>query len=328
MAEMQPPSARPQFDGMAAFFASDIAPWLAGKEASRRAAVFNFVVLVGSLLLLAGAVLLRGPFGESNPQVAMFIAAAAMALGLWLLNRTRDEIAHGLLDRLSRRMNFAYRGRLDRPDYYDAFRSLKLLPDHNIEAWEDEVKGAYGGADFTIVETRLRYKSAGKNSSTRTVFHGQLLSLGYPRRFLGKTVITRDRGALNRFWKPGREFARVGLASAEFEKAFEAWSTDQVEARDLLDPVVLERFQELERLFKGKNLRAAFSDGALMLAIETGDRLNMGSMFKPLGRPDRVETILKEFDVIFDLIDVLTKRAEGRLDGAISLAALKTPSAH
>ena len=42
--------------------------------------------------------------------------------------------------------------------------------------------------------------------------------------------------------KPGKEYSHVGLASPEFEKAFEAWSTDQVEARELLDPLVLERF--------------------------------------------------------------------------------------
>ena len=66
----------------------------------------------------------------------------------------------------------------------------------------------------------------------------------------------------------------------------------QVEARDLLDPIVLERFQELERLFGGKKLRAAFDDGKIMIAIETGDRLNIGTMFAPLHGPARVEAIL------------------------------------
>ena len=49
--------------------------------------------------------------------------------------------------------------------------------------------------------------------------------------------------------------------------------------------------------------------------MDTGDALNMGSMFEPLERPDRVEAILKEFDLIFDLIDVAVSRVD-KLTGA------------
>ncbi|HOP20618.1 MAG TPA: DUF3137 domain-containing protein, partial [Amphiplicatus sp.] len=186
-----------------------------------------------------------------------------------------------------------------------------------------EVRGAHGGANFVLCEANLKYKSSGKNSSTRTVFHGQLFVIDYPKPFMGETVLKRDIGVFNALAKPGSHFQKVGLVSSEFEKAFEAWSTDQVEARDLLDPIVLERFLELERLFGGKKLRAAFTGGKLLVAIETGDRLNMGSMFKPLESAERVETILKEFDVVFDLIDVLLKRVDKRLDGAFSVDQIR-----
>ena len=101
-----------------------------------------------------------------------------------------------------------------------------------------------------------------------------------------------------------------------------AWSTDQVEARELLDPVVLERFQELERLFEGKGLQAAFTEGKLIIALSTGDRLNMGTMFKPLEGEDRVETIVSELDVIFDLMDVAVKRVDKKMSGAFTIDQL------
>jgi hypothetical protein len=47
-------------------------------------------------------------------------------------------------------------------------------------------------------------------------------------------------------------------------------------------------------------------------------------MFRPLENKGRVETILSEFDVIFDLIDVLLKRAEKPLASAFSLADVKS----
>ena len=171
-------------------------------------------------------------------------------------------------------------------------------------------------------EAHLKYKSSGKNSSTRTVFHGQLLVIDYHKKFLGETVVRRDAGIFNRLGKPGKEFQRIGIVSPKFEKIFEAWSTDQVEARELLDPIVLERFEELDRLFDGAKLRAAFTGGILCLAMESGDKLNMGSMFAPLEGPERINRILHEFDLIFDLIDVLFKQV-GRMDGAFSVESVR-----
>ncbi|NWG71197.1 MAG: DUF3137 domain-containing protein [Parvularculaceae bacterium] len=313
----------PEFSAMGAFYGAEIAPYLAAKERDRRAAVLNVAILVAGLSALAIAVLLFGPFGPSNVQAAIMIALAAAVVGTLIIDRTRNDIAHGLLERIAGRLGFDYRSRFPRPEYCEKFSGLKLLPAFNRETWEDEVRGVRDGSRFVMCEAHLKYKTSGKNSSTRTVFHGQLLMLDYPRRFFGRTVVVRDSGILNALMKPGRDFQRVGLASAEFEKAFEAWSTDQVEARELLDPLVLERFQELERLFKGKKLRAAFSDGQLLIALEAGDRLNMGSMFKPLADPARVEVILSEFGVVFDLMDAATKPVEGRMTGAFSLGAVR-----
>jgi hypothetical protein len=317
------PSGRAEFDGFDGYYAASIAPYLAEKEKERAAAVTNVLILGGATAALSLAFAFFGPFGDANFHAAAFLGFGGAALAMWLLNRARADITHGLLYRIAGQLGFAYTGKLDRPAYYDDFRRLKLLPNHNREEWEDEVSGAYEGNNFVLCEAHLKMKSSGKNSSVRTVFHGQLLIIDYPKRFLGSTVLLRDAGMLNALGKPGKYYSRVGLASPEFEQAFEAWSTDQVEARDLLDPIVLERFQELERLCGGKKLRAAFNGGRILIAIETGDRLNIGTMFAPLHGAERVETILAEFDAVFDLIDIVLKRLDGRIDGAFSVAHVK-----
>lgn len=318
-----PPSGRSEFEGFAAYYDAEIAPFLREKEAERQAAATNYIILIGAIGLLAAAVFFFAPLGGANLHLSMFIGMAGVAAATWLLNRTRSDITHGLLERVCAKFGFAYSLSPGRPPEYDSFRSLGLVPTHNLEAWEDEVKGAHAGAAFTLCEAHLKYKSSGKNSSTRTVFHGQLIVIDYPRRFLGTTVLKRDRGVFNALTRPGRAFTRVGLAAPEFEKAFEAWSTDQVEARDLLEPIKLERFQALERMYGGKELRAAFTDGKLLIAVKTGDRMNMGSMFKSLENPRRVENLLQEFDAVFDLIDVLLTRVEGRLDAALSVGDVR-----
>jgi len=70
-------------------------------------------------------------------------------------------------------------------------------------------------------------------------------------------------------------------------------------------------------------VQAAFVNGRLIMTVQTGDRLNMGSMFKSIEGKERIENIIKEFDIIFDLMDLAIKPAEGRLTGAISLDQLK-----
>ena len=316
---IESPSKRKEFQGLSDFYDVKAAPWLRAREKKRKRAVRAFfLILVLSAVIAVGAYL-----GGLHEHVALIAFGLGAAIAGAVLARARADISGGLLSLVCEHLGFAYRAKLSRPAYYAAFDRLRLMPNFNREGWEDEVRGARGGADFVLCEAHLKYKTSGKNSSTRTVFHGQLVVIDYHETFLGETVIKRDRGVFNRLMKPGGRFQRVGLASPKFEKIFEAWSTDQVEARTLLDPVVLERFEELDRIFDGAKLRAAFSGGKLYVAMETGDKLNMGTMFQNLESPERVETIMKEFDLIFDLIDVLLKRIDGRLDGAFSVEAVR-----
>jgi hypothetical protein len=317
------PSDRAVFRGFEAYFDDVIAPYLAEKERDRVEAVAKSLIAGAAAAALAMAVAAFAPFGSANIQFAVIIGCAGVFGAAWIVDRARADITHGLLEKIAGELGFRYSGEMERPPYYDRFRRLKLLPGHNREKWEDEVRGEHAGNPFLLCEAHLKVKSSGKNSSARTVFHGQLFVIDYAKRSLGTTVVLRDGGLLNAIMKPGPEFQRVGLASPAFERAFEAWSTDQVEARDLLDPVVLERFQELERLYNGKKLRAAFDDGKLLIAIETGDRFNIGTMFAPINGADRVNAILKEFDVVFDLVDVVLKRVEQPTGGAFTLADVK-----
>lgn len=317
------PSEREEFADFPGFYESDIAHYLRAKEDARQIAITHAGLIAIAAAVAVGAVFIMGPFGEANLQVAAIVGMIALAIAVWRINKTRSDITHGLLERVCGKLGYAYRRDMGRPDYFSSFDRLKLMPNFNRESWEDEVRGARHGADFVFCEAHLKYKSGGKNSSTRTVFHGMMMVIDYHKKFLGETVIRRDKGFFNRFGKPGDNFQKVGIASLKFEKIFEAWSTDQVEARELLDPVVLERFEELERLFDGAKLRAAFSGGKLYLALETGDKLNMGSMFAPLEGPARVEKILQEFDIIYDLIDVLIKQLDARIDSAFSVEAVR-----
>ena len=59
------------------------------------------------------------------------------------------------------------------------------------------------------------------------------------KKFKGQTIVIKDRGWLNKLTH-FKNLQRVGLESPEFEKAYEVYSEDQIEARYLLTAVMLE----------------------------------------------------------------------------------------
>ena len=103
-----------------------------------------------------------------------------------------------------------------------------------------------------------------------------------PRLFLDCDGVLADfdAGALNFFKKLGQmgKTQRVKLEGPVFEKAFEVYSTDQVEARFILTPDFMERLIGLERTFKGRQVRCAFSGGCMYLCCEGKNLLEPGSM--------------------------------------------------
>lgn len=145
--------------------------------------------------------------------------------------------------------------------------------------------------------------------------------IDYPKRFLGRTVVQCDMGPLNDLMKPAKIFSSASdWPRPSSKKRSKHGRRTRSKRADLLDPIVLGRFQELERLFGGEKRRAAFDDARLLLAVETGDRLDMGTMFAPLEGTGRVAAILKDFDLIFDLVDAPPRRVEGPIAGVFSAA--------
>jgi len=316
-------SERPVLENFDDHYEHHIFPYLQDREGSRRSAVVKFLTICVGAVIVAAMIFFLGPFGGGNIQAAFFALIVGGGTASWQLKRAGDDISHGLFRLIADFFGFSYAQKIATPGYVPVFQKFKLLPRFDQAEFEDEICGIHEKISFTLCEGHLKRRSQGKNRSMKTVFHGQLLLIDYEKRFRGETVLLRDAGIFNRFGRPDKRFQQVGLASSAFEKIYEAWSTDQVEARDILDPLVLERFEELDRLFSGAKLAAAFAGGQVMITLSVGDKLNMGSMFESLTTPKRVKKIIEEFDLIFDLIDVLTKRVDGKLNTSFAIGDVR-----
>ena len=70
----------------------------------------------------------------------------------------------------------------------------------------------------------------------------------------------------------------------------------------------MQKLVDLEASVDGKNIRFAFFDSQLFIAIETGNRYEAGSMMQSLMDPGRTQKILNEIGAIYDVIDGVMKR--------------------
>ncbi len=269
----------------------------------------------GAALGIAGA--LGGFFGLGLPIVGILgIGAgfAVIAMGRVPLGRLQAQ-SKGLLvrpvaEKLGLEFDEAPGERADLSEHH----RLGLLPAHDRSRFEDRLSGARRGVDFEFFEAELtRRKTETRNgrTSTRyvTVFEGQCLRFDFHKRFFGETLVTRDAGFFNRFGGK-RGMDRASLEDPEFEKAFEVYTTDQVEARFLLTPDMMAKLLELERAFQGKGVRCAFSGEQMLVALEGDNLFETGSLFTPLDDPARLRTILEDFSAIFALIDTVSARRD------------------
>ena len=84
-------------------------------------------------------------------------------------------------------------------------------------------------------------------------------------------------------------FEEVKLEDPCFDKKFNVYSSDQIEARCLITPSFMERFQNLKTAFKSNKIKCSFYDTKMMIAISTKENLfEIGSLFKNLENPNYI----------------------------------------
>lgn len=297
-------------------------PWLEGLEKERKQAVKSFLLwLVIAIALGLGGLAIGGAMGGDDNAIPVIIglilAVLALAAGHSKLDKLRKRVKEELNTAIAEACGMAYSVRPYSPARFSTFRQYDLLPVFNRKHFEDHFSGEVDGCDFELYEAHLEQRRRSKNRTYYvTVFRGVLMRITFPRKVEGVTVITRDQGWLNSLQKLSRSFGstkleRIGLVDPRFEKAFEVYGNDQVLARYMLTPSFMERLLDLEKALKGKRVRAMFDEhsgkGELLIAAETGNLFEVGSMWKPLADQGRIKTIIDELSLVTGLVKMLVE---------------------
>jgi hypothetical protein len=232
-------------------------------------------------------------------MLIIFTMVGAGVIGYLPLAGVAKRAKVSVLEALCGPLGISYSASAPDPASFPTCRTLHLLPGYTDKAFQDFFAGRRGQVDFDLCGACL-HEGSGKNR--HVVFQGQLFRLVTPRRLGSTTVVLRNSGWLNRFECPSG-LKPVGLEDPNFNKAFAVFGGDQVEAREILTPTFMQRLNDLEAAYAGHHIRCAFTESELLIALEAPNRFEIGNMFSSLVERGRVETIARNLDEVFKLID-------------------------
>lgn len=188
------------------------------------------------------------------------------------------------------------------------YSSIPMFPEFNCEPQVDDcIVGNYKGLSVEIEELCLEYKYRSRNRShTRTVFSGLLLS--FPQlKTTNIVTISKNR----RFGYIVGHGNRVTLEDVEYEKKYETFSVDQIEARYMMTPTLMEKMKKLAE--KDIIVAICFYAGMVYLAVATGKNMFEPPFFKSSVDVRSYKELITQLREIVGIIDILGMDKKSKL---------------
>lgn len=314
--------ARPDVDTL---LAGPLGAWLGEQALARRQAKmlaakrWSTAALFG-LPFLAFIWVLMPFFFQFNLVLTFLVVGGGYAWGNAPRRKAIKSVKIGINEAIASALELDYAHDVDPGGAFELARRYDLLPHFDRSKFEDLWHGEIDGRSFALHEAELKQKrGSGKNRRYVTVFKGAVMNFDFAREFHGTTLVERAGQHLS-FLRlgarkdsvtfEGHQLDYVDLVHPDFEDDFCVYSDDQVEARYLVHPEYVERLMAVQHAFEGKNIRALFSGGDLVVAIETGDMFESGSIE---ARDDRfrIEQTVEQFASLADLAQSLNEPERG-----------------
>ena len=176
----------------------------------------------------------------------------------------------------------------------------------------DQIHGRHNGVPFIMCELWVDHKRnfSDEKDGPDSVFSGQFFVARFNKKFSSPVYIKPKKG----FWSTGGPSGytsfvgdKVKLEDPEFMEMFEVHAEDQVEARYILTPTVMERIKELAKRTKGE-FYIAFNNNKITVANNSNSsNFSTGGYFSSLTKDDNkllvdfYKNICDQFTIIDDL---------------------------
>jgi hypothetical protein len=306
---------------------SGLGDWLAGQAEMRASAkqqatsrwVWGAAILMPVLAFVWFSPLKETPF-------AMILTMAGIGGAAWWgyrpIGAAKQAIKVGINSAIAASYGLAYEHEVEPGPEFEAARTYGLLPYYERKACEDRWHGTLEGHGFDLYEAHLEEeRGSGKNRRWVTVFRGPLIRMRFGRAFHSTTLL--ERAGKHRSWLglggasdhvsfDGHRLDRVDQVHPAFAESFSLYSDDQVEARVLVHPSYVEHLLRLESAFEARELRALFTRGEVIIAIEAGNLFESGGMDADADR-EKAAKAARQFGAMAGLALAINQNERGRV---------------
>jgi len=192
------------------------------------------------------------------------------------------------------------------------FENSKIFM-RNIDRYrgDDLVVGNIGKTEVRFSELNALYETKDKEGTKYvSLFKGIFFIADFNKDFVGETIVLPDT-AEKLFGKLGTMFQKmnisrpdlVKLENPDFEKAFVVYGTDQVEARYILTPALMERIMDFQK--KSGKIYLSFLHSKVYIAISLSKNLFEPPLFKSMLNYKLVEDYFKYLMLIVNIVEDL-----------------------
>lgn len=257
----------------------------------------------------------------------LFLAAAiaggiTLIIGFYILNKAaqnfneyrhefKQKVIAAALKSIDNSLELQYETGLSERNFINSALFTQRPDRYNSQ---DQVFGTAGNTKFSFSEVHAEYKTVtqtknGRQEHWHTILKGIVFCADFNKNFNGTTVVRpKDFGAAIGAWisdkvslfSPSTKNL-VKLENTEFCETFVTYSTDQVEARYILTPSMMEKLCELDNQTK-YTISVSFTNSYVFIAFPLTKDYFEPPVFKSLLDPKFLEEDLSIITFMYGII--------------------------
>jgi len=251
----------------------DLKEKLSGLEGMRKKLLLHrFIGIIGIIIpFIIFIATLSTTDSLSNAAISLIILMAAIVIFSIVLlilsikkkrlyrNAYKSEVVSKIVQAIDPNWNYVPDQCISTTEYLesDLFRTH-----YDKYEGDDFISGVIDKTDFRCSELHTQYKNVSTDNEGKrqekwvTIFKGLFFHADFNKNFSGKTYIAPDI-AERLFGNIGKKLQKISgkadlvkLENPEFEKYFVVHSTDQIEARYILTPTIMEALVKIHKEYK------------------------------------------------------------------------------
>jgi hypothetical protein len=302
-------------------YLSQLAPALRTLEPVRKKALAAFLTALFFVLAGIPGFIIFSRIGK--PEI-LLVALASLGIGLYgffRYDQKKKDYAAEFKQRVIREMiklidpglYYFPEQRISEAEYRESDIFREPIDRYS---GDDLVEGALGATRCRFSELEHQEKKESVDSRGRrrtywvTIFRGVFFVADFNKHFIGRTYVVPDAGGS--FLGIGKLFEKwaigkgelVELENPEFEKLFTVYGTDQVEARYILSPALMERLVNFRRKANTR-LHLSFIHSKLYVALSVNKNLFEPNVFSSGVKSGYLKEYFHYLELVTGIIDDL-----------------------